>query len=79
MVEKVFDPWRRRRVLLLVTFDVQGTFNSVHPAVLAQRLSERRVPASMVKCIRSFCEDRTRGGDSRGGEVCVREYTHPTC
>lgn len=67
LVEKIWDAWRRRRVLSLVTFDVQGAFNGVHPQILAQRLSERRVPAAMVKWIRSFCEDRT-------GSVVVGRY-----
>ena len=35
-------------MLSLVTFDVQGAFNGVHPAVLEERLRERSVPEKMV-------------------------------
>lgn len=59
LVEKIFEAWKGKRVLSLVTFDVQGAFNGVHPAVLEDRLRERSVPDKMVKWIRSFCEDRT--------------------
>ena len=68
LVEKIFEAWRANRVLSLVTFDVQGAFNGVHPAVLEDRLRERYVPEVMVKWIRSFCEQRT-------GNVVVGKYT----
>ena len=55
-------------MLSLVTFDVQGAFNGVHPAVLEDRLRERQVPAVMVNWIRSFCEQRT-------GSVVVGQHT----
>ena len=59
LIEKIREAWRGRRILTLVTFDVQGAFNGVHPSVLEQRLRERHIPEKMVKWIRSFCEDRT--------------------
>jgi hypothetical protein len=68
LVEKIFEAWRGGRVLSLVTFDVEGAFNGVHPAVLEGRLRERCVPEIMVKWIRSFCEQRT-------GNVVVGNYT----
>lgn len=68
LVEKIFEAWRANRVLALVNFDVQGAFNSVHSAVLGERLRERGVSEGMVKWIRSFCEERT-------GSVVVGGYT----
>ena len=68
LVEKIFEAWKGGRVLSLVTFDVQGAFNGVHPAVLEERLRERSVPEKMVRWIRSFCEGRT-------GSVVVGNYT----
>ena len=68
LVERIFEAWRRNRVLSLVTFDVQRAFDGVHPAVLEERLRERCIPESMVKWIRSFCEQRT-------GSVVVGSYT----
>lgn len=43
------------KILSLVSFDVQGAFNGVHPSVLAERLRERRVPGDLVAWIESFC------------------------
>lgn len=40
LVKKIFEAWKGKRVLSLVTFDVQGAFNVVHPAVLECRLRE---------------------------------------
>ena len=68
LVERIFEAWRGNRVLSLVTFDVQGAFNGVHPAVLEGRLRERGVPEGMVKWIRSFCDQRT-------GSVVVGNHT----
>jgi hypothetical protein len=68
LVEKIFEAWEGKRVLSLVTFDVQGAFNGVHPAVLEDRLRERSVPDGMVRWIRSFCEDRS-GSVMVGGHV----------
>lgn len=68
LVEKIFEAWKGGRVLSLVTSDVQGAFNGVHPAVLEGRLRERSVPDGMVKWIRSFCEDRS-GSLMVGGYV----------
>lgn len=40
LVKRIFEAWKGKRVLSLVTFDVQGAFNIVHPAVLECRLRE---------------------------------------
>ena len=48
LVEKIHEAWRVYKVLSLVSFDVQGAFNGVHPSVLAGRLRERRVPGDLV-------------------------------
>jgi len=68
LIEKIFEAWKGKRILSLVTFDVQGAFNGVHPAILERRLRERSVPGTLVQWIRSFCEDRT-------GSVVVGNYT----
>ena len=67
LVGRIFGAWRANRVLSLVTFDVQGAFNGIHPAVLEERLRERGVLELIVKWIRSFCEQRT-------GNVVVGNY-----
>lgn len=56
--ERIHEAWRSQRVLSLVTFDVQGAFNDVHPRVLAARLRDRRVPLAVVRWVRNFCTGR---------------------
>jgi len=50
--------WRRKRVLSLITFDVQGAFNGVFPAILGKRLRERGILPKLVRWIVAFCSDR---------------------
>lgn len=38
LTEKIYDAWRKAKVLTLVTFDVQGAYNGVNKEVLQQRL-----------------------------------------
>jgi hypothetical protein len=58
LVEKIYQAWRRGRVLSLVSFDVKGAFNGVHLDVLEQRLAIKLVPSRAVKWIRNFCDRR---------------------
>ena len=59
IVEQIHKAWRGGKVLSLVTFDVQGAFNGVHPGVLCERMRQRQIPAELVGWVRSFCSDRT--------------------
>jgi hypothetical protein len=70
LVEKIYEAWRAYRVLSLVSFDVQGAFNGVHPSVLADRLRERRVPGDLVTWIESLC-------NGRKASVVVGDYESP--
>jgi len=58
LVARVSEAWRAGRVLSLITFDVQGAFNGVHPQVLARRLSERGIPHQLVRWIVQFVTGR---------------------
>jgi hypothetical protein len=44
LVERIYEAWRNRKVVSLVTFDVQGAFNGVNPRVLEARLEQRGIP-----------------------------------
>ena len=44
LVERIYKAWRGKRILSLVSFDVQGAFNSMHSSILYRRLVQRRVP-----------------------------------
>lgn len=70
LIEKIHEAWRGGRVLSLVSFDVQGAFNGVHPSVLASRLRERRIPSDLVAWIESFCSGRK-------ASVVVGDYESP--
>jgi hypothetical protein len=59
IVEQIHKACRGGKVLSLVTFDVQGAFNGVHPEVLCERMQQRQIPAELVGWVRSFCSDRT--------------------
>ena len=37
LIEKIYDAWRRGKVLTLITFDVEGAYNGVKTDVLAHR------------------------------------------
>jgi hypothetical protein len=58
IIEKVYQAWRRRQILTLVSFDVKGAFNGVHAHVLERRLRARRVPEQAVRWTRNFCFQR---------------------
>jgi hypothetical protein len=47
LVERVYEAWRNRKVVSLVTFDVQGAFNGVNPRVLETRLEQRGIPETL--------------------------------
>lgn len=56
--EKIFQEWRDKKVLSLVTFDVKGAFNGVARDVLLDRLRRRRIPEALVKWIDDFMKNR---------------------
>lgn len=56
--EHIYGAWRRRQVLSLVSFDVQGAYNGVCHNVLLQRLRSRQIPDTLVRWIGAFCSDR---------------------
>jgi hypothetical protein len=58
LVERIYQAWRNYKILTLVSFDVKGAFNGVHPEVLVRRLRDRRAPEQAVRWIADFCTDR---------------------
>ncbi|KAI5195396.1 hypothetical protein E4T39_08219 [Aureobasidium subglaciale] len=71
IVEQIHKAWRGGKVLSLVTFDVQGAFNGVHPGVLCERMQQRQIPAELVGWVHSFCSNRT-------ASVVVGQYKSET-
>lgn len=56
--EKIYQAWRDKKVLSLITFYVQGAFNGMAKDVLFQRLQKRRIPEVFVSWIENFCSQR---------------------
>ena len=57
--EEIYKAWRNRKVLSLVSFDVQGAYNGVFKERLLQRLKARGIPDKIVQWINAFCSRRT--------------------
>lgn len=53
--EKIYQAWRDKKVLSLITFDVKGAFNGVATPVLLERLREKGIPEDLVRWIQAFC------------------------
>ncbi|KAG9801086.1 hypothetical protein KCU95_g30, partial [Aureobasidium melanogenum] len=56
--EAIYDAWRGKKTLSLVSFDFKGAYNNVATGPLLERLRRRRIPETMVKWIQDFCTDR---------------------
>jgi len=56
--EAIYDAWRNRKTLSLVSFDVKGAYNNVATGPLLERLRQRRIPETMVRWIQDFCTER---------------------
>ena len=56
--EKIYQAWKDKKVLSLITFDVQGAFNGVARDVLVQRLRKRPIPEIFISWINDFCLQR---------------------
>lgn len=52
--EKIYQAWRDKKVLSLITFDVQEAFNGVARDVLLHRLRKRRIPEVIARWIENF-------------------------
>ena len=57
--EQIYNAWRSRKVLSLISFDVKGAYNGVYKERLIQRLLARGVPPTLTRWVDSFCSDRT--------------------
>jgi len=53
--KRIYEAWREKRTLGLVSFDAKGAYNGVNRNVLLQRLQSRQVPETLVKWIEKFC------------------------
>jgi len=56
--ESIYNAWRERKVLSMVSFDVKGAYNGVNIGVLEHRLRRRRIPEQLIRWIIDFCSNR---------------------
>ena len=56
--EAVYDAWRGKKTLSLVSFDVKGAYNNVAIGPLLERMRQRRIPETMIRWVQDFCTDR---------------------
>lgn len=54
----IFDAWRGKKSLSLVSFDVKGAYNNVATGPLLERLRKRRIPEVIVRWVQDFCKDK---------------------
>jgi hypothetical protein len=57
--ESIYNAWRGRKILSLVSFDVKGAYNGVCKERLLQRMRARRIPEQLIRWVEAFCSDRT--------------------
>jgi hypothetical protein len=75
--ERIYDAWRERKVLSLISFDVKGAYNGVNKHVLLHRLKARRVPEMLVQWVANFCSDRRATVVVNGHDSTTYDLAHP--
>lgn len=73
--QSIFDAWRGRKTLSLVSFDVRGAYKNVATEPLLQRLRQRRIPEPIVRWVHDFCTDRKACVMVNGFESEVEDLT----
>lgn len=56
--ENIYNAWREKKVLSIVSFNVKGAYNSVNIGILEHRLRRRRIPEQLIKWIIDFYSNR---------------------
>jgi hypothetical protein len=54
----MYEAWRNRMVVSLVTIDVQGAFHGINSAVRQKRLLQREIPETLGQWVTDFCSNR---------------------
>jgi ribonuclease HI len=75
--ERIYDAWRERKILSLVSFDVKGAYNGVNKDILLHRLRARQVPEMLVQWVANFCSDRRATVVVNGHESATYDLAHP--
>lgn len=57
--DKIYNAWRSKLVVSLLSFDVKGAYNGVLKERLCQRLSARGIPKPLINWVMAFCSNRS--------------------
>lgn len=57
--EQIWNAWRAKKILSLVSFDIKGAYNGVSKERLIEQLASRRIPPKLIRWIDNFCSERT--------------------
>ena len=74
--KNVYQAWRDKKVLLLVTFDVKGTFNGVAPHALINQFRECCILEELIYWIKDFTKNRKAFVVVYGKAISVNSLSH---
>src|SRR5258705_8251775 len=57
--EQIYNAWRGRKIVSLISFDVKGAYNGVCKERLVQRMRVRGIPEQLCRWTEAFCSERT--------------------
>ena len=57
--EQIYNAWRGRKIVSLISFDVKGAYNGVCKERLVQRMKARGIPEELCRWTEAFCSQRT--------------------
>jgi hypothetical protein len=57
--EHIYNAWRLKKVLSLISFNIKSVYNKVYKDRLLQRLAARGIPPALIQWINTFCLERT--------------------
>jgi ribonuclease HI len=74
--EDIYQAWKRKHVVTMLSFDLKGAFNGVNKDVLVQRLRARRIPNQIARLVHSFCSNRKASVMVNGVESETMDIVH---
>ena len=74
--EKIYQAWRDKKILLLVTFNVKGAFNGVAIDILTNRLRKSRIPEQLVSVIQDLVTNRRASVMINGKDSEITDLQH---
>ena len=74
--EKIYDAWRGKETLSLVSFDVKGAYNNVAKEPELHRLRKKGIPEQLVRWIDNYCTGRRASVVVNGHRTNEEELPH---